>query len=53
MSQPVRIPSLLVLVILAAALGVAIAQPVPVAIYTDPPADAAHPAKMTVKLLLH
>ena len=43
-----RIPSLLVLVILAAALGVAIAQPVPVTIYTDPPADAAHPAKMTV-----
>ena len=43
-----RIPSLLVLVVLAAALGVAIAQPVPVTIYTDPPADAAHPAKMSV-----
>src|ERR1700676_3135663 len=28
--------------------GAALAQSVPASIYTDPPADAAHPAKMTV-----
>ncbi|MGB6484101.1 MAG: alpha/beta fold hydrolase [Candidatus Acidiferrales bacterium] len=38
-----------ILVILAAfSAGAACAQSVPRAIFTDPPADAAHPAKMTV-----
>ena len=42
-----RSASILILTILAAS-GPAFAQSVPTAIYTDPPADAAHPAKMTV-----
>jgi pimeloyl-ACP methyl ester carboxylesterase len=43
-----RFASALILTILAAASSAALAQQVPAAIYTDPPADAAHPAKMTV-----
>jgi acetyl esterase/lipase len=43
-----RIASPLILTILAAASSTAFPQSVPAAIYTDPPADAAHPAKMTV-----
>ena len=43
-----RIFSVFIFTILAAASSSALAQPVPAAIYTDPPADAAHPAKMTV-----
>ena len=45
-----RNTSSLILTLLAAAISltIAVAQPVPAAIYTDPPADAAHPAKMTV-----
>jgi acetyl esterase/lipase len=37
-----------ILTILAAASAVAAGQKVPAAIFTDPPTDAAHPAKMTV-----
>jgi pimeloyl-ACP methyl ester carboxylesterase len=43
-----RIASTLIFTILAATSSIALAQSVPAAIYTDPPADAAHPAKMTV-----
>jgi uncharacterized protein len=43
-----RSASALILTILATTSGAAFAQSVPAAIYTDPPADAAHPAKMTV-----
>jgi pimeloyl-ACP methyl ester carboxylesterase len=43
-----RTASILISAILAATSSVALAQSVPPAIYTDPPADAAHPAKMTV-----
>lgn len=43
-----HIASVFILTTLAAASGAAFAQSVPAAIYTDPPADAAHPAKMTV-----
>jgi len=43
-----RSASILILTILAASSGAAFAQSVPGAIYTDPPTDAAHPAKMTV-----
>lgn len=43
-----RSASIVILTILAAASGAAFGQSVPAAIYTDPPADAAHPAKMTV-----
>lgn len=39
---------LLTFTIFAVASNTALAQSVPAAIYTDPPADAAHPAKMTV-----
>lgn len=35
-------------ILFSAIPGIALAQSVPPAIYTDPPADAAHPAKMTV-----
>jgi pimeloyl-ACP methyl ester carboxylesterase len=41
-------PTVLIFTVLAAASSTALAQSVPAAIYTDPPADAAHPAKMTV-----
>ena len=43
-----RIASVFILTILAAASVVAAGQRVPAAIFTDPPTDAAHPAKMTV-----
>jgi acetyl esterase/lipase len=43
-----RIASVFILTILAAASAVAAGQMVPAAIFTDPPTDAAHPAKMTV-----
>jgi uncharacterized protein len=43
-----RTASILISTILAATSSAALAQSVPAAIYTDPPADAAHPAKMTV-----
>jgi pimeloyl-ACP methyl ester carboxylesterase len=43
-----RFASALISTILAAASSAALAQQVPAAIYTDPPADAAHPAKMAV-----
>jgi pimeloyl-ACP methyl ester carboxylesterase len=43
-----RLVSVLISAILAAASSAALAQPVPSAISTDPPRDAAHPAKMTV-----
>jgi len=43
-----RIASVFILTILAAASVVAAGQMVPAAIFTDPPTDAAHPAKMTV-----
>ena|SRR5450432_71292 len=45
-----RLPRLFLCIILAvlASAGTAFAQSVPTAIFTDPPADAAHPAKMTV-----
>jgi uncharacterized protein len=43
-----RIASVLIITIFAATSSTALAQSVPPAIYTDPPADAAHPAKMTV-----
>ena len=43
-----RLYALVVLVALCAASIAAFAQSVPPAIFTDPPADAAHPAKMTV-----
>jgi len=43
-----RIASALTFTILVATSSSALAQSVPAAIYTDPPADAAHPAKMTV-----
>jgi pimeloyl-ACP methyl ester carboxylesterase len=43
-----RIASILILTILAATASTALAQSVPAAIFTDPPTDAAHPAKMTV-----
>lgn len=43
-----RIASVFILTILAAASAVAAGQKVPAAIFTDPPTDAAHPAKMTV-----
>jgi pimeloyl-ACP methyl ester carboxylesterase len=43
-----RIAFVFILNILAATSSTALAQSVPAAIYTDPPADAAHPAKMTV-----
>jgi len=42
----VRIASVVIFTLLAAA--VIAAQSVPAAIFTDPPADSAHPAKMTV-----
>jgi uncharacterized protein len=38
----------LILAALCSAPTSALAQSVPTAIFTDPPADAAHPAKMTV-----
>jgi pimeloyl-ACP methyl ester carboxylesterase len=44
----VRIASVLAFTVAAAASSTALAQSVPAAIYTDPPAEAAHPAKMTV-----
>jgi acetyl esterase/lipase len=43
-----RTASGLLLTFLAAGSSIALAQSVPAAIYTDPPADAAHPATMTV-----
>jgi acetyl esterase/lipase len=43
-----RIASILISAILAATSSIALAQSVPAAIFTDPPADAAHPSKMTV-----
>lgn len=43
-----RLPTLVVLVALSATSTFALAQSVPTAIFTDPPADAAHPAKLTV-----
>ncbi len=43
-----RIASTVIFTILAATSSTALAQSVPAAIYTDPPTDAAHPAKMTV-----
>jgi acetyl esterase/lipase len=43
-----RTASGFLLTILAAGSSIALAQSVPAAIYTDPPADAAHPATMTV-----
>jgi pimeloyl-ACP methyl ester carboxylesterase len=43
-----RIASILIPTMLAATSSIAFAQSVPAAIYTDPPVDAAHPAKMTV-----
>ncbi len=48
MSHRLRTASVFVFTILAAASSTAVAQPVPAAIFTDPPTDAAHPAKMTV-----
>jgi uncharacterized protein len=42
-----RSASIFILTILAAS-GAAFSQSVPAAIYTDPPTDAGHPAKMTV-----
>jgi acetyl esterase/lipase len=47
-SRIVAIRAVLISTILAITSGIALAQSVPAAIYTDPPADAAHPAKMTV-----
>jgi pimeloyl-ACP methyl ester carboxylesterase len=44
----VRLASVLTFIVLAATSSAGLAQPVPSAIFTDPPADAAHPAKMTV-----
>lgn len=46
-SQIVR-RTVIMLFVLFAMPAVAAAQPVPAAIFTDPPADPAHPAKMTV-----
>jgi len=46
-AKEVRIASILT-IILAATSSIALAQSVPSAIFTDPPTDAAHPAKMTV-----
>jgi pimeloyl-ACP methyl ester carboxylesterase len=43
-----RIASTVISTILAATSSIAPAQSVPAAIFTDPPADAAHPATMTV-----
>jgi pimeloyl-ACP methyl ester carboxylesterase len=43
-----RLSTLAVLAALSAASTAAFAQSVPAAIFTDPPADAAHPAKMIV-----
>ena len=43
-----RLASVLTFIVLAATSSAGLAQPVPSAIFTDPPADAAHPAKMTV-----
>jgi uncharacterized protein len=43
-----RSASILIVAILATASSAALAQSIPAAIYTDPSADAAHPAKMTV-----
>jgi pimeloyl-ACP methyl ester carboxylesterase len=43
-----RLPTLVVLIALSATSTFALAQSVPAAIFTDPPADAAHPAKLTV-----
>jgi uncharacterized protein len=43
-----RTGSTLILIVLAATSSTALAQSVPAAIFTDPPADTAHPAKMTV-----
>jgi acetyl esterase/lipase len=43
-----RIASTVIFTILAATSSTALAQSVPAAIFTDPPSDAAHPAKMTV-----
>jgi uncharacterized protein len=39
---------IVILTLFAATSSTALAQSVPAAIFTDPPADAAHPAKMTV-----
>lgn len=43
-----RLRDFFVLTALCAASAIGLAQSVPTAIFTDPPADAAHPAKMTV-----
>ncbi len=43
-----RLPILVVLIALSVPSTFALAQSVPTAIFTDPPADAAHPAKLTV-----
>ena len=43
-----RLPALVVLAVLSVTSPFALAQSVPSAIFTDPPADAAHPAKLTV-----
>jgi acetyl esterase/lipase len=43
-----RIAFTFIFTILAATSSIALAQSVPAAIFTDPPADTAHPAKMTV-----
>src|SRR5579862_1167515 len=47
-SLPMRLPTLVVLIALSATSTFALAQSVPAAIFTDPPADAAHPAKLAV-----
>jgi uncharacterized protein len=43
-----RIAFTFIFTILAGTSSIALAQSVPAAIFTDPPADTAHPAKMTV-----
>jgi pimeloyl-ACP methyl ester carboxylesterase len=43
-----RLPALVVLAVLSVTSPFALAQSVPAAVFTDPPADAAHPAKLAV-----